>query len=181
MARKPIVDRDIVLRMLQEGSSTQQVAERFGVSRQAVDLHRKDFITRGLLKNERAARKPKSTSLFSDTTPVEVPTQSTASTVPADIPPQSTTSSAPADTPPQSTTSSAAASIDDLIELMITAFTALKRVPELEIQLEQYKDAYTRTLKEVERLGKEAEKRQDQEQRWNLSQHVEPGTWPIKE
>ena len=168
MARKPIVDRDIVLQMLQAGSSTQQVAERFGVSRQAVDLHRKDFITRGLLKNERAGRKPRSTSLSSDTTPAEVP-------------PQFTTSSAPADTPPQFTTSSGAASIDDLIELMITAFTALKRVPEMEIQLEQYKDAYKRTLKEVERLSKETEKRQDQELRWNLSQQVEPGTWPIKE
>lgn len=155
MARKPIVDRDIVLRMLQRGSSTQQVAERFGVSRQAVDLHRKDFITRGLLKNERAARKPRSASLFSDTTPAEVPSQATTSIVPA--------------------------SIDDLIELMITAFTALKRAPELEVQMEQYKDAYKRTLKEVERLSREAEKRQDQEQRWNLSQQVEPGTWPIEE
>lgn len=155
MARKPIVDRDIVLRMLQEGSSTQQVAERFGVSRQAVDLHRKDFISQGLLTNVRAARKPRTTSSLSDTTPAEVPSQSTTSSVPA--------------------------SIDELIELMITAFTALKRVPELEVQLEQYKDAYKRTLKEVERLGKEAEKRQDQEQRWNLSQQVEHGTWPIKE
>jgi predicted ArsR family transcriptional regulator len=155
MARKPIVDRDIVLCMLQEGSSTQQVAERFGVSRQAVDLHRKDFINQGLLKNERAARKPGSTSSVSASTS-------------ADIPPQSTTSSAPA-------------SIDDLIELLITAFTALKRVPELETQLEQYKDAYQRTLKEVERLSKEAEKRHDQELRWDLSQRVEPGTWKIEE
>ena len=64
---------------------------------------------------------------------------------------------------------------------MITAFTALKRVPELETQLEQYKDAYQRTLKEVERLSKEAEKRHDQELRWNLSQQVEPRTWPIEE
>ncbi|MBL7164941.1 MAG: helix-turn-helix domain-containing protein [Dehalococcoidales bacterium] len=155
MARKPIVDRDIVLRMLQEGSSTQQVAERFGVSRQAVDLHRKDFINQGLLKNERAARKLRSSSSPSATAPADIPSKSTASSVPA--------------------------SIDDLIELMITAFTALKRVPELETQLDQYKDAYKRTLKEVERLSKETEKRHDQELRWNLSQQVEPGTWPIEE
>ena len=168
MARKPIVDRDIVLRMLQEGSSTQQVAERFGVSRQAVDLHRKDFINQGLLKNERAVRKTRSSSPLSATAPADTPSQSTASPVPADI-------------PPQSTTPSAAASIDDLIELMITAFTALKRVPELETQLDQYKDAYKRTLKEVERLSKESEKRHDQELRWDLSQQVGPRTWPIEE
>ena len=155
MARKPIVDRDIVLQMLQEGSSTQQVAERFGVSRQAVDLHRKDFINQGLLKNERAARKTRSSSPLSATAPADIPSQSTASSVPA--------------------------SIDDLIELMITAFTALKRVPELETQLEQYKDAYKRTLKEVERLSKESEKRHEQELRWNLSQQVDPRTWPIEE
>ena len=56
MARKAIVDRDIVLICLREGKTTQYIAEQFGVNRQAIDLHRRDFISRGLLPNQRAAR-----------------------------------------------------------------------------------------------------------------------------
>jgi len=57
MARKATVDKNTVLEMLQEGRSTQYVADQFGVSRQAIDLHRKDFINQGLLRDQRAFRK----------------------------------------------------------------------------------------------------------------------------
>lgn len=144
MARKPIVDRDHALEMLREGRSTQQVADYFAVSRQAMDLHRRDFISRGLLKDERATRAPKGG--------------------PAAVP-------AAAD-------STGAASLDDLIELLITAFTALKRVPELEAQLDQYKDAYKRTLQEVERLTAEAKRRQEQELRWRAAHQPAPQSPP---
>ena len=57
MARKATVDRDIALRMLRDGQSTNAVADYFGVSRQAIDLHRKEFIQGGLLVDRRAPRK----------------------------------------------------------------------------------------------------------------------------
>ena len=44
MARKATVDVEMVARMLRDGQSTQAVAEHFGVSRQAIDLHRRKFI-----------------------------------------------------------------------------------------------------------------------------------------
>ena len=56
MARKAIVDKEIVLSMLKEGVTTQGVAEKYNVSRQAIDLYRKDFIKKGLLPDRRAAR-----------------------------------------------------------------------------------------------------------------------------
>jgi transposase-like protein len=56
MARKAVVDRDVVLDMLKEGKTTQEIANKFGVSRQAIDLHRKDFISNGLLHDQRAPR-----------------------------------------------------------------------------------------------------------------------------
>jgi len=168
MARKPVVNRDVVLTMLQEGRSTQQVADHFHVSRQAIDLHRRDFINHGLLKDTRAPRKPRrrpftepiSTGHYTATQP-DTP-QETQQT--------DTIGSSPEITP--------GASLDDLIELMITAFSALKRVPEMEAQVAQYKDAYERALKEVERLTTDLQKRKDQEQRWNLTQQLNPNMWP---
>ena len=57
MARKATVDVDKVMQMLREGQSTQAVAEYFGVSRQAIDLHRHKFIQSGQLVDKRAPRK----------------------------------------------------------------------------------------------------------------------------
>ena len=57
MARKAIVDVEKVIMMLREGQSTQAVAEYFGVSRQAIDLHRRKFIQSGQLVDKRAPRK----------------------------------------------------------------------------------------------------------------------------
>ena len=56
MARKAIVDKDIVLNMLKGGETTQHIADEFNVSRQAIDLYRRDFIKKGLLPNQRATR-----------------------------------------------------------------------------------------------------------------------------
>ena len=161
MARKPIVNRDVVLNMLQEGSSTQQVADHFHVSRQAIDLHRRDFIKQGVLKDIKAPRKSRRIPSPEPVMPSETPADNTA--------PETRATAAP---------SGATASLDDLIELLITAFAALKQVPELESQLEQYKHAYRRTLKEVERLTVDIQRRKDQEQRWNLTQQLNLHTWP---
>jgi len=162
MARKPVVDREVVLTMLQEGSSTQQVADHFHVSRQAIDLHRRDFIRQGVLKDIRAPRKSRH---------VPAPDPVFQPDVQEDMP--------RVPKPPTGNTSTGVtASLDDLIELLITAFTALKRVPELEAQVAQYRDAYQRTLKEVERLSKDIQRRKDQEQRWNLTQQLNLDTWP---
>jgi len=136
MARKAIVDRDEVLRMLQEGNSTQSVADHFGVTRQAIDLHRRDFIDRGLLRNERAGR--------------------VARPVPAAL---TGTAAGPA-------TVTTTTRLDDLIDLVIRAFTALKRVPELEAELDQSRRDCERLRDEFERLRTEADRRRDQELRW---------------
>ncbi len=111
MARKAIVDRDTVLRMLRDGQTTQHVANHFGVSRQAVDLHRKDFIARGLITDQRAARSRGSTA---------TPTAEATSTQPTMAKP----------TPAPSPRELAALPLDQIIDLAIDAFAALKRLPE---------------------------------------------------
>jgi len=63
MARKAIVDRDLVLTWLREGKTTEYIAEQYSVSRQAIDLHRRDFISRGLLPDQRAAQYARSVKL----------------------------------------------------------------------------------------------------------------------
>ena len=56
MARKATIDVDMARQMLRDGQSTQSVAEHFGVSRQAIDLHRRKFIQSGQLVDRRAPR-----------------------------------------------------------------------------------------------------------------------------
>jgi hypothetical protein len=133
MTRKAIVDKDIILNLLREGKTTQYIAEKFGVSRQAVDLHRRGFISRGLLQDQRAPR--------------------TKRVTPEAVPPKPKT-----------------VSLDDQIELFIEAFNSLKRLPELEIELEIYKRKYEHAVQEIERLQQAEQKRQDQELRWLLVQ-----------
>ena len=130
MARKAIVDRDLVLNWLKERKTTQYIAEQYGVSRQAIDLHRRDFISRGLLPDQRAAREK---GAAKETVP---PKQSIVS-------------------------------LDQQIELIIEAFGALKRLPELEAELEKNKRDYETALQEIERLRKAEQKRQGQEQRFS--------------
>jgi transposase len=138
MARKSIVNKDIILSMLKEGETTQRIAEKFNVSRQAIDLHRKDFIKKGLLPDQRAARTRKA--------PKEVVAQR------------------------QNLISSKKSSLDAQIDLIINAFNALKRLPQLEKEVEIYKHKYENALHEIERLKENEKKRLDQESRWLLTQ-----------
>ena len=134
MARKATIDKELVLQMLREGKTTQHIADQFGVSRQAVDLHRRDFINRGLLPDQRAGRQ----------------TRVVKEAVPANrgIP-----------------------SLDQLVDLVIEAFSALKRLPQLEADLEKYQRDYETAVQEIERLQNAEQKRQDQELRWHQVQH----------
>ena len=141
MARKAIVNKDIILSLLSEGESTQRIAEKFNVSRQAIDLHRKDFIEKGLLPNQRAVRTRKTSK--------ESATQK-----------QNLTPSLEA---PQSKD---IFSLDEQIDLIINAFNALKRLPQLEKEVETYKQEYKNALLEIERLKANEKKRLDQEGRW---------------
>ena len=133
MARKATVDKDVVLQMLQEGKTTQQVADQFEVSRQAIDLHRREFINRGLLEDQRSFRKARATraTVFPYRNGI---------------------------------------SLEQLIDLVIAAFSALKQLPELEADLEKYRRDYQSAVQEIERLKTTDEKWKEQEQRWLLAQ-----------
>lgn len=132
MARKATVDKDTALLMLREGKSTHTVAQHFGVSRQAIDLHRRGFIHDGLLVDKRAPRK-------------------------------TVTSEKAAETRVKGDT---AISLDRLIDLVIEAFNSLKRLPELEAELEKYQRNYQKAAEQIELLEKEVIKRKEQEARW---------------
>ncbi|MFC1952827.1 hypothetical protein ACFLWR_01685 [Chloroflexota bacterium] len=144
MARKATVDRDIVLNMLLEGQTTQHIADKFKVSRQAIDLHRKDFITKGLLPNKRAFRTKSTTK--------EIIPQKEKTTPPKPFP-----------------ASKEIATLDEHIDLIINAFKALKRIPQLEVEFEKLKKEHDKALNEIERLKKNEEKRTEQESRWQLT------------
>ncbi len=133
MARKATVDKDVVLRMLQEGKTTQAVADQFEVSRQAIDLHRREFINRGLLQDQRAFRKARAdrATVFPYRNGI---------------------------------------SLEQLIDLVIAAFSALKQLPELEADLEKYRRDYQSAIQEIERLKTTDQKWKEQEQRWQLAQ-----------
>ena len=145
MARKSIVNKDIILSMLREGETTQRIAEKFNVSRQAIDLYRRDFIEKGLLPNQRALRIKKG---------------------PKEAAPQKQNLIPPRQSPP----SKDAVALDEQIDLIINAFNALKRLPQLEKEVETYKHGYENALQEIERLKENEKKRLDQESRWLLVQ-----------
>ncbi len=145
MARKAIVDKDMALRMLREGKSTDTVAKHFGVSRQAIDLHRKEFVRRGLLVNKRAPRKT-AASKKGDGTKVN-----------GHIP----------------------IALDRLIDLVIEAFSSLKKVPELEAELEKYKRNCLKAAEQIELLEKEVSKRKEQEVRWLFTVQQENVSNPL--
>lgn len=142
MARKAIVDKDIILNMLKEGETTQRIAEKFGVSRQAIDLHRRAFINNGLLHDRRATR-------------IKRVTKET-------VPPKRNNTA-----PPKRNN---IIQLDQQIELIIEAFSALKRLPELGSELERYKRKYENAVQKIEHLREVEQKRQDQEHRWLLVQ-----------
>ncbi len=144
MARKAIVDRNTVLQLLKEGKTSQSIATQFGVSRQAIDLHRKEFIRTGLLQGS-------STPLQETTPPV---------TTTAPISPKPVKALTPQDV-----------SLDQMIELLIKAFSALQRVPELEAEVEKYRRDYEGLFKQIEQLEEREKKRKEQEARWIHAQH----------
>jgi len=145
MARKAIVNKDVILSMLREGETTQRIAEKFNVSRQAIDLYRRDFIETGLLPNLRAVRTRKA--------PKEAVHQNQKLISPRQSP------------PPKEVVS-----LDEHIDLIIIAFNALKRLPQLEKEFETCKQEYENALHEIERLKESERKRLDQESRWLLTQ-----------
>ena len=144
MARKPIVDRNTVLQLLKEGKTSQTIATQFGVSRQAIDLHRKEFIRTGLLP-------------AAGTAPLPV-------TVPQTITQAVSAKPASAITPKD-------ISLDRMIDLFIKAFDALKRIPELEAEVERYRNEHDDLLKQIKQLEEREKKRQEQESRWLQAQN----------
>ena len=145
MARKAVVNKDIALSMLRKGETTQNIAEHFEVSRQAIDIYRRDFINKGLLSNKRAARARKTSK--------EVTPQKEALVYLKQFSP-----------------SKDIVSLDEQIDLLINAFQALKRLPQLEKDIELYKQQYENANKEIEKLKQIEKKRLDQESRWLLTQ-----------
>jgi len=143
MARKAIVDRNIALQLLKEGKTSQTIATQFGVSRQAIDLYRKEFIRSSLLQESHA--------------PLPV-----AITPASDI---------HVDPKPASKIQPHEVSLDQMIDLIIKAFDALKRIPELEAQVEKYRRDYEGLFKQIEQLEESERKRKEQEARWIQSQN----------
>ncbi len=141
MARKAVVNKDIVLSMLREGETTQRIADKFNVSRQAIDLYRRDFIEKGLLPNQRAVRTTKASK---------------------ESAPEKQNLISPKEYPP----SKDVVTLDEQIDLIINAFHALKRLPQLEKEVETYKHEYENALQEIERLKESEKNRLDQESRW---------------
>lgn len=150
MARKAIVNKDIILSKLKEGETTQSIAENFNVTRQAIDLYRRDFIKKGLLPNQRAMRTRK-------------------------LPKEATPKKQKLISPRHSLSSKDIVSLDEQIDLIIDAFNALKRLPELEKELEIYKRKYENATNEIEHLQNREQKRQDQELRWLITHQDKEG------
>jgi hypothetical protein len=144
VARKAIVDRNVVLQLLKEGKTSQSIASQFGVSRQAIDLYRKEFVHAGLLQGS-AAPLPSITTFPAATLPVS-PEPAPAITL-HDV------------------------SLDQMIDLMIKAFDALKHEPELEAEVTKYRRDYESLLKKIEQLEEGEKKRKEQETRWIQSQN----------
>jgi hypothetical protein len=144
MARKATVDIDKVLGMLQEGQSTQSVAEHFGVSRQAIDLHRHKFIQSGQLQDKRAPRVAAASSIHNAALVQKPEPDKEKNKGPEEV------------------------SLDKLIELLIQAFDSLKKMPKLEAELEKYRQDYQKAAEKIEQLEKAVSKRNEQEARWRL-------------
>ncbi|HEX9896968.1 MAG TPA: helix-turn-helix domain-containing protein [Dehalococcoidales bacterium] len=155
MARKAIVDRETVLQMLREGKTSQVIADQYGVSRQAIDLYRKQFVTGGLLPETRTAR-PITTK---EPKPgIQYTYRHTPEPAPEPKPVQDFATPLPTETP--------ALSLDQMVDLIIQAFAALKRVPELEAETAKIRKSHDALLQQVEQLQSREQKRKEQEARW---------------
>jgi hypothetical protein len=148
MARKAVVDRNIVLQLLKEGKTSQSIATQFSVSRQAIDLYRKEFVRSGLLLRSGA--------------PLPISTQSPITpAINSPIPPK----------PSQYSIEPHDVSLDQMIELIIKAFDALKRIPELEAEVTKYRSEYNGLITQIEQLEEREKKRKEQEIRWIHAQN----------
>ena len=148
MARKATVDRNLVLQLLKEGKTSQSIAAQFGVSRQAIDLYRKEFFRTGLLQT--------------NVTPLPVTTRNSSPPItgmPAPVQTQ------PAGLQPEDV------SLDQMIELMIKAFAALKRIPELEAEAAKYRSEHDALITQIAQLEEREKKRKEQESRWLHAQN----------
>lgn len=159
MARKAIVDKEIILDMLRAGETTQHVAERFNVSRQAIDLHRKAFIHQGLIPDRRANRSTEKTEpgKRNGEDPEEYEIKSERQAILLEDKPSQT-----------GKTVEDTISLDNQIDLMISAFSALKKLPALEQEIENVKRENEKARREIERLKAQERKRLEQENRWML-------------
>jgi hypothetical protein len=156
MARKPTVNREVVLQMLREGKTSQFIGDQFGVSRQAIDLYRKQFNKEGLLAGSGVKVNP---LIASPAVPVYEPRYEPR--VNRNPLPSSAISKA------------SSLSLDQMVDVIIEAFSAMKRIPELEAELNQFRSQYEKALKEVEELKLKEQKRKEQEARWIHAQ--QPG------
>ena len=156
MARKAIVDRNTVLQLLKEGKSSQTIGAQFGVSRQAIDLYRKDFIRIGLLPvasaGSAAVAPPLPVSSASLQTPPQVKTAAETKSITPPVTPREV-------------------SLDQMIDLLIRAFDAMRRVPEMEAEVEKYRRDHEGLLKRIEQLEERERKRKEQETRWIHAQN----------
>ena len=70
-------------------------------------------------------------------------------------------------------------SLDEQIDLLISAFSALKRLPVLEKEIEAIKRENEKARYEIERLKSQERKRLEQENRWMLIRDDDrPGAQP---
>ena len=173
MARKTTVDVGKVMQMLREGKTTKEVAGSFGVSRQAIDLHRRRFIADGQLEEKRATRVSALSYVFKTGNSSSSESGSggydahhgkpSAGSERFDVDPSGNNS------PPSSRLkSNQAVSMDSLIELIIEAFDSLKRAPGLEAELEKCRRDYRKALEKTEALEAALIHRTEQEARLRL-------------
>ena len=154
MARKAIVDRAVVLELLKEGKTSQSIADRFGVSRQAIDLYRKQFTREGLL-----VPAPPPAPLVAEAGGIAPPDRVRSEP----RAPYTVRSSPPPPLP--------GPSLDELVDLVIRAFGALKRIPELEAECTKLRKSYEEAQSQIMELQAREQKRKDQEQRWFQAQN----------
>ena len=147
MARKAIVDRETVLQLLREGKTSQSIASQFGVSRQAIDLHRKEFVRTGVLTAARVPREP---------APVKTPPQ--------------TPSPLPVTTAPVRTPKAENISLDQMIDILIRSLAAMKRLPELENEVAVLRQRHEAAIAKITELEERERKRLDQETQWQEAQ-----------
>jgi hypothetical protein len=163
MARKATVDREVVLQMLKEGRTSQAIANRFAVSRQAIDLYRKQFTAEGVL-----IVTPRSRPVY--TRPVAEPSVENQPVVAEPVGQNTNPAVISSPVPRQKTPP---ISLDQLEDAIIEAFTALRRTHELEAEIETLKKDYAAALQQIEQLKEREQKRREQEQRWLHAQ--QPG------